>query len=295
MKKIILPVCLLIGLSFQVNAQELQMGTTTALWKNPAVKDFTEAGQRGIEYVEVALNQCYRNVSEDEVIPRINTLKAKIDSAGLKVWSIHLPFSRTLDISVTDEEARKRNVNIMARIITASKIFNPSKLVLHSSSEPVEDSIREQRISNAVESIGILHKYAEKTGAQLCIENLPRTCLGNTPEELLRMIADYPDVGICFDTNHYITGTPAHFVQLAGHRIATLHISDYDGINECHWVPGDGIIFWKKLLEALIEKGYRGVYMHEALKDNQGKPATPEMLAARFKSITKTIEPDHEN
>ena len=284
MKKIILG-CLLLGLSGLAIAQNMQMGTTTALWKNPSSDDFIEAKQNGIEYVEVALNQCYRNVSEDEVIPRINALKNKIDSAGVKVWSIHLPFSRTLDISVTDDENRKRNVDVIARMIKASAVFKPSKLVLHSSSEPIADTVREQRIQYAIESIGILQKYAKEIDAQLCIENLPRTCLGNTPEELLRIIADYPEVGICFDTNHYLTGSPTHFAKIAGHRIGTLHISDYDGINESHWIPGDGTIPWVELLEIIKEKGYTGIYMYEALKGKNGERATSKQLADSFELI----------
>ena len=63
-------------------------------------------------------------------------------------------------------------------------------LVLHPSSEPITDSIRAQRITNASRSIAYLKKYADQIGAQLCIENLPRTCLGNTPEELLEIIKD---------------------------------------------------------------------------------------------------------
>ncbi|GAB6122416.1 sugar phosphate isomerase/epimerase family protein [Dysgonomonas termitidis] len=287
MRKILILGCLFIGLSFSVIAQNMQMGTTTALWEKPITADFADAKENGIEYVEVALNQYYRNVSEDEVIPRINALKAKIDSAGMKVWSIHLPFSRTLDISVIDDEARKRSVDIIARMIKASAIFNPSKLVLHSSSEPIDDSIREQRISNAIESIGFLRKYAEEIEAQLCVENLPRTCLGNTPEELLRIIADYPEVGICFDTNHYLTGTPIHFAKIAGHRIGTLHISDYDGVNESHWIPGDGTIPWCELLDIIRDKGYKGIYMYEALKSKDGVRATAKQLANSFELLKK--------
>lgn len=285
MKKIKILSFLLMGLSLPVTAQDRQVGTTTALWKNPTVADFMDAKQNGIEYVEVALNQCYRNVAEEEVIPSIYALKSKIDSAGLKVWSIHLPFSKAMDISVTDEEVRKKNVAFIAEMIKVSAIFNPAKFVLHSSSEPIADSVRDQRIENAIESIGILRQYTEETGAQLCVENLPRTCLGNTPEELLRIIEDYPEVGICFDTNHYLMGTSMYFAQVAGHRIATLHISDFNGRDECHWLPGDGVIPWWELFEVITDKGYRGVYMHEALKNKNGESATPAQLADSFNLI----------
>lgn len=274
-------------LSASAICQNMQMGTTTALWKDPSVTGFMEAKSNGIEYVEVALNQCYRNVPEEDVLPKIYALKSKIDSAGLKVWSIHLPFSKTLDISVLDDKDREKNVRFIAGMIQTSAIFNPSKLVLHSSSEPIADSVREQRIQNAISSIGILRKYADEIGAQLCIENLPRTCLGNTPEELLRIVGDYPEVGICFDTNHYLTGTPAHFAQLAGHRIGTLHISDYDGINESHWIPGDGNIPWIELIGIIKEKGYNGIYMYEALKRKNGERATATQLAESFKIINR--------
>ncbi|MCD7901820.1 MAG: sugar phosphate isomerase/epimerase [Bacteroides sp.] len=291
MKNILLSGCLLVGLSGCTVDKNVEIGTTTALWKEPTVTSFLDAKQNGIAYVEVALNQCYRNISEEEVIPKVQALKSKIDSAGLKVWSIHLPFSRTLDISVSDEEDRKKNVSIIAEMIKISAVFNPSKLVLHGSSEPIDDETREERIRNSIQSIGYLWKYAAEIGAQLCIENLPRTCLGNTPEELLRLIEDYPEVGICFDTNHYLSGEPLHFAEIAGHRVATLHISDYDGVNESHWIPGDGVVPWKELFDVLTRKGYKGVYMHEALKTKDGQRATAKQLADRF----KTINPAYEN
>ena len=72
-------------------AQKYEVGTTTAVWKAPAAADFLHAKAIGVKYVEVAFNQCYRGVPVDEVIPRIKEMKAKIDSADIEVWSIHLP------------------------------------------------------------------------------------------------------------------------------------------------------------------------------------------------------------
>ena len=191
---------LFMAMTMGLYAQKYKVGTTTALWKVPASTDFSQARSVGVEYVEVAFNQCYRGVPADEVVPRIRDMKAKIDSAGIKVWSIHLPFSRMLDISVLDEKKRKENVDFMAEMIGQCAQFQPKCLVLHPSSEPITDSIRAQRITNASRSIAYLKKYADQIGAQLCIENLPRTCLGNTPEELLEMIKDIPGVKVCFDT-----------------------------------------------------------------------------------------------
>jgi sugar phosphate isomerase/epimerase len=268
------------------NGQNYEVGTSIALWGNPTVADLQEAKNCGINYVEVTLNSCYRGVSEDEVEPRVRAMKAKIDSAGLSVWSIHLPFSRTLDISVIDDTAREANVRFIAKMIALSAIFKPSRLVQHASSEPVDDADREQRIVNASHSIATLKNYADKIGAQLCIENLARTCLGNTPEELLRIIGNTPDVGICFDLNHYASGTTEYFVRVAGAKIATIHASDFDGKNECHWLPAQGIIDWGQFVKNLAGTGYRGVFMYEASKNKSSKvKLTPQQVVDSFNVI----------
>lgn len=275
-----------IALPFVLSAQELTIGTTTALWQNPTAANMEQAKENGFEYVEVAINQFYRNVPPEEVKPRIYKFKESIDSAVVKVWSVHLPFSKTLDISVLDDSLRQKSVEFMAGIIELCAIFKPQKLVLHPSSEPIEDNQREQRIINTIQSIDYLRTYADKIGVQLCIENLPRTCLGNTPDELLRIVSDFPEVGICFDTNHYLTGSPFEFIEKAGSRIVTVHVSDYDGINECHWIPGQGVIDWGKMLYDLKKSGYKGVFMFETTKDHElNQRATSERLIESYSLI----------
>ena len=54
---------------------------------------------------------------------------------------------------------------------------------------------------------------------------------------IMRIVGDIPDVKVCFDTNHYTKGTTEHFVAIVGSRIGTIHASDFDLVNECHWLP----------------------------------------------------------
>lgn len=282
--------CLALSLAIIVCSCEstpYKVGTTTAIWKTPTVNDFIEARQQGIEYVEVAFNKCYRGVPEHEVIPRIKSLCAQIDSADMEVWSIHLPFSRTLDISVLDDSLRDANVAFMAEMIKQSAQFNPACLVLHPSSEPIPDSIRAQRLMNARKSIAKLKVCADSIGVELCIENLPRTCLGNTPEELLEIIKDIPGVKVCFDTNHYTQGSTEHFMDVLESYIGTIHASDFDFENECHWLPTQGKIDWKRFVTRLKESGYQGIFMYEATKDceNGKKRPTPQRVKATFDEI----------
>lgn len=268
-------------------AQKYEVGTTTAVWKVPTATDYLQAKTAGINYIEVALNQCYRGVLEDEVIPCIWAMKASIDSASIKVWSVHLPFSRTLDISVLDDAKRKENVAFMAEMIEQCAMFKPQRLVLHPSSEPIEEDTRMQRIANAKQSIAYLKRFADKIGAQLCIENLPRTCLGNTPEELFEIIKDIPGIKVCFDTNHYTKGTTEHFVATLGKYIGTIHASDFDLVNECHWLPTQGNIQWGRLIHDLEKVGYKGVFMYEVIKDHESnnERPTPERMMETYDRI----------
>lgn len=275
-----------IGMIFSAQAQKLELGTSSAVIKVPTTQNFRALKSCGIDYVEVAINQCYRGVPKHEILPRIDAMQAAIDSAELKVWSIHLPFSKTLDISVLDKKKRKDNVDFIAMIIRKCAIFSPQRLVLHSSSEPIADSVRAERIANAVESIKLLKPITDEIGAILCIENLPRTCIGNTPEELVSIVDEVDGVGICFDTNHYFLGDTDNFLKVAGSRIKTLHCSDYDYKQECHWLPTQGDIPWAKLMSDLEAMGYDGVFMYEAIKDRDtGKVLTPRQIADSFAKI----------
>lgn len=218
-------------------------------------------------------------------------MKLKVDSAGINVWSIHLPFSRTLDISVLNDSLRKENVKFMAKMIKQAAVFNPQRLVLHPSSEPISDEERGERLKNTKESIKQLKECADSLKLQLCIENLPRTCLGNTPEELLFIIKDIPGLKVCFDTNHYFGGTTQHFIDVLGDYIGTIHASDFDFNNECHWLPTQGDIDWKELVLSLQKVGYNGVFMYEATKDRlaNNKRLTPEQIKTSFHNIRSQV------
>src|SRR5690606_40927336 len=71
------------------------------------------------------------------------------------------------------------------------------------SSDLVDESEREMRLSKCIESLRILTEEVKKYNANLALEVLPRTCLGNTSTEILKIVhAVNNNLEICFDTNH---------------------------------------------------------------------------------------------
>lgn len=239
------------------------VGISLGTIKTPDAGSLARIKEAGVDFVEVTFNYFWRNAPENECYTRAYRVKRLLDSVGLKVWSCHLPFSRQLDISVMDPQIREENVRFMERMIRLAGIFHPERLVLHPSSEPIAASEREIRLQNSANSICRLALSAREIGAVLCIENLPRTCLGRSSEELLRLMAECPEVKICFDANHLLMEDHARFFEVVGSRIGTIHASDYDRKDERHWMPGQGVIDWPGFYRQLRKSGYRGVFMYE--------------------------------
>lgn len=282
MKRIIIMMSVLLFATL-LSARNYPVGVSLSMFGKTVTQEQLDAVKAaGIDWVEVTMNSYQRTCPENEGYILAYQTKAMLDKAGLKVWSCHLPFSRTLDISVADPKAREKNVRIQEQMIELARIFKPHCLVLHPSSEPIEDADRPLRLLNARNSIGRLLISAKKINAVLCIEDLPRTCLGRESSELMYMIQDYPEVMICFDSNHLLGETHDHFFETVGCRIGTVHISDYDRVDERHWIEGQGCIDWPAFLANLKKSGYKGVFMHEVRK---GENVTPKNIVKAYKEV----------
>ena len=114
----------------------------------------------------------------------------------------------------------------------------------------------------------------------LCLENLPRTCLCRTSDEMLKFLAAIPELKVVFDTNHSLAEENVHYIHAVGSKIVSLHVSDYDFIDERHLLPGEGLNPWPKILESLEEEGYNGRFLYE-LKEGYSYP----QVAANYRSL----------
>jgi sugar phosphate isomerase/epimerase len=114
---------------------------------------------------------------------------------------------------------------------------------------------------------------AEKLGIRLAVECLPRTCLGNTSAEMLELVQADERLGVCCDVNHLLQEKSEAFIRALGSRIISVHISDYDGLDEKHWMPGEGINDWSAILGALAEAGYEGPFLFEVRNPDHHKLA----------------------
>jgi sugar phosphate isomerase/epimerase len=192
---------------------------------------------------------------------RLGVYLRLVGEGVIRVGSIHLPFGGAWDFSVADEAARRAAVARQLAVIDQCAPLGASQLTLHASAEPIDPAERRTRLDQALRSLEQLLPAARRHGLRLAIEWLPRSCVGNKEEELFALVAPFPapEVGILLDVNHVMARhaeLPALIGTLAP-RLVAFHLSDYDGVDECHWVPGDsaGVIDWCGVMRAIRALG----------------------------------------
>jgi len=219
------------------------------------------------------------DIFDPKVQRRCEDLVRSAQELGITLWSVHIPYGDDWDPSHPDAEVRKAILENVVRLFHLARQWGADKLVLHPSYEPVPAEERDERLRHCRESIRLLSGEAVANGMRLAVECLPRTCLGNRSEEIEYLIGDEPNVGVCVDVNHLFHETPERFIRKLGLRIITTHISDNDGVDERHWLPGEGVIDWNGVLRALCDSGYTGAFLYE----------TRMVPAARVASTWETL------
>lgn len=235
-----------------------QIGLSTCRGKLLNRETFECFSNAGITSLELSLrDDQYRNID-------YNNIEKLSKEYKVNLWSFHLPFTPfdEIDISSMDDNMRIYTVNYLKSLVNQASAYGFHKFIIHPSGEPIKEK-REERLNYAKESLYELAEYASSKEAVIAVENLPRTCLGKNSAEIQELISAHNKLCVCFDTNHLLEESSIDFIHRLGEKIITLHISDYDFIDERHWLPGEGKIPWNELYNALNEISYNGVWMYE--------------------------------
>ena len=197
----------------------------------------------------------------------VSRLAAFARHSHVRVATIHARFGQTYDLSSPDAAIRQQGLDaVHAAVDTALQLGAPM-IVVHASAELVEPGQRPDHLLRAQDALHDLGARCVELGLRAAIELLPRTCLGNTVDELITLLDRLPQevFGVCLDTNHLMDRAPTlpQLPGALGHRLFTLHMSDYDGVDEQHHMPGQGVLDWQAFLHALHENRYAGPYNYE--------------------------------
>lgn len=211
----------------------------------------------GITHMELSLHA--EELSELDFVQ----MQIYADIYGIKLWSMHLPFSPFYFLDPSDPEKKDVTLAYFCRCIQKGVQIGIKNFVVHPSAEPIAESNRVRRMATAKESFAFLAEFTARYDAVIAIENLPRTCLGRDSKDLLDLLSAHPALRCCYDTNHLLSENAVDFIHAVGDKIITTHVSDYDFLNERHWLPGEGKVNWQEILRALQEVGYQGPWLYE--------------------------------
>ncbi|MBP3308738.1 MAG: sugar phosphate isomerase/epimerase [Clostridia bacterium] len=233
---------------------------------------FASYREAGIECMEIA--------TAPELYPTLDmkNIRALADRYGITLWSYHLPFMPFDRLDISRRELTDYTKKYLSELALRAGDVGIDKLVIHPSGEPVGDAERDERMKYACEALAYLASVASGVGATVAVEDLPRSCLGRNSREILTLLSADDRLRVCFDTNHLLGESNLDFIKRVGDKIITTHISDYDFVDEKHWLPGEGDVRWAELYSALIGAGYSGAWLYELGYDAPSTIARPRCL-----------------
>lgn len=215
----------------------------------------------GIHKVELSLGRPPVDFEEEEFVSRIDQCNEIQKKCGMEIVSVHLPFNPDWELCSCDDRIRNKAMDSYVKMIQYANRLQPKRYVLHPGFPHVPDEERAQRIQNFRKNASILAKMAYP--AKIAVENMAYDCLGNTSDELISLVDGLENVCVCCDMNHWLHEKNYDAIRKLGSRIETVHISDYDEVQERHWLPGKGVSDWNKIIEALYSVGYNGPFLYE--------------------------------
>lgn len=249
------------------NRKDWKIGSSSAFF-NVFNDEILEVYKKNdVKLMEISHNATYFDKDLD-FINRADEIFAQAADYGVKINSIHLPFWPKLDPSSLDDEMRTYTVETFKKYLKAAAGSGIGIAVIHPSTEPIKDNERPAHMANSKTSLKLLSEYAESVGIRLAVENLPRSCLCNRHEDTEQLLDFAPKLFTCFDTNHNLIDNNIDYIKAVGDKIITLHVSDYDFIDERHVLPTHGLNDWEGILSALEEVGYSGPFMYETGTEN---------------------------
>lgn len=260
---------------------DIQLGISVSRRNRHIVRKYADAG---FEAAELLLNAGLSLPGSDlkALIDDGEETVALIRDGGLKLRTVHLPFSIYWNASSPDWHVRNAAIEGFKRVLEQVAGWGAPLAVMHVSCGTVPADERPLWEKTCKESLTALSGFAKSQGVRILAENLPNASLVNSSEMLWRVTDECNLAEICFDVNHLFRESHAEYISRLGKYILNTHLSDYDGFAEKHWIPGKGVVPWKQVFTMLEAVDYKGPYLFEVRNDENGQPYEPTALRDAF-------------
>jgi sugar phosphate isomerase/epimerase len=186
--------------------------------------------------------------------PGVEAIGARFREAGIRLYSCHLPFEDSDDLSVFDSISRLRALNRQRQRLRHAAAAGVEVAVLHPGGavKPGEVAARLDNFRAALEP---MVRTARETGVRLALENMPPGLLGAESTTIRTLVDEFDDpfLGVCFDAGHanlIPEGVHQAHATLAD-RVVNYHLHDNDATYDKHVQPPYGTIDWERFAREL--------------------------------------------
>ncbi len=203
--------------------------------------------------------------------------KRILSGLDLRAHALHLPIAKMM-IGHPEAGLLREAERVLLDSLDLAAALEAGIAVLHINTdvEELPDPLYAESRAASVELVERLAGRAQELGVTLALENLPIPAgrAGRFGSSLADLCAAFPDprLGFCLDTGHALVNgcDPAAEARAAGDRLVSIHLSDNDGAGDLHWPPGQGVLDWDGLANALRIQGYEGRVVLEILRNRTG-------------------------
>jgi len=196
--------------------------------------------------------------------------------AGLSLDNVHAPFAGCNGLWSDSPEAVAAVVDSYARSLEYCQRHGVPRLVVHVS----QSRTPPPPTPSGLDALGRLVARAEKLGVTLAVENTRSP--GHTDFVLAGIGSRH--LGLCYDSSHdFISGqVPCRLLRQWGTRLVTTHLSDNHGVNDDHYLPGEGSIDWDLVQTAFPRAQYTGALMLEVVPEDSGAMPPEEFVRLAY-------------
>lgn len=239
------------------------------------VKEIKEAG-----YDHLML--WWEDETYPEFIDRREFIKI-VKSYDLKLDNVHLP-SDGINTLWFEGSDRIKKVDEIRRWMNECRESGAEMVVLHSTSGIGIALDKSMGYKSFEKIIG----EAEDIKLKVAVENI--RMLKYLDFVLEEFISDY--AGLCYDSSHdFIEGQSCGgILERWKDRLFCLHLSDCDGISDKHWIPGKGIVDWRKIIGIIKETECKNISMEIYPDQSEKIPASHDFIKSARKNILELIQ-----
>lgn len=201
-----------------------------------------------------------------------------VEKEGLILENIHVPYEKSNALWSTDKLVRRECVNQHTQWLKDCYDYNIPMMVMHVSKGTELKSVSDEGLASIKEIINVAEAY----GVMVAIENTRKDSF----IEFILSNIESKYLGLCFDTSHagLYSSKVTHLIESFGDRIVATHISDNDGIDDCHWPPHQGVIDWNSVITELSSTNYKGYISLEIFPKEVDNEISPlEFLKKAYK------------